>query len=1791
MSPAYTSELRDIKLSYKGVARRIYSKAIGPAPYKRGPFLLKWVYWLKCHTDGFARKYFTLFNTEQRHDAIKAFEDHSGQLLHLRPEDRISDGLDLESTSLLGIAALVPLGVLATATFVPAITRLVLPSEWRRTLVSLVSAPTGGVPSQHIWRADEPSEAVRRDGRVWTLLGVSLAEATAWTTAAVWAALTVARSGTAGADEWWMVAAVAGIALSWVLSSLLVLPRRQVPASLQAPAPMLHFVFYLLQLAFLALHCIHLSLHFPQTLNRDLVFTAIHAFAIATLLLTTLTMPLSPSPVPVSSASSPVDPDEVPDDAKDQIVLESPERTVTLGSWIIFAWVETLIAKGKRHQLGYRDVWKLPETMQSQGVKQDTEKLKWTRIISRIFFNNSLDLILSLTLGLTSSFLSYASPFFLKQILEALTPPAPGTPYDPTLRQNAYIYALLAFVAQVSRAEVDLQQLWHERRAITRARTQLMGEVYEKALKRKDASGATGKGDDADGAKSRKKNAASAQASGKGKKAIPEARGSTSTGKIVSLMAGDVNKVANQLMSLSSIFGAPFELVIAITFLYQILGWTCLVGLGVMALALPINHVLVKRRLRIHRKMLASRDARMEILNELFQAIRFIKYSADEENWLGRVFEARKTELDWLLKTRMNNLGINALWNFSPDLVMIVSIACFTLVAHQQLTVPVAFTALALFGMVRSPMTMLPTSITQLLQTWVSIQRLEQFFDDPEVDPWASSLRPDALALPAPAGSAGEIGISHGTFKYHEKEAPSSSTATPPPAVEGEQKFELTDVDVRFPEGKLSLVCGPTGSGKTSLFLALLGEMTCVSGAVHLRKGTAGSDLDASTGLYEGVAYAAQLPWLQHDSIRNNILFGSPYEKERYEQVIEACALQADLDMFDAGDETEIGEKGISLSGGQKARVALARAVYSRAKTVLLDDPLSAVDSHTARHLFRKCLRGPLLENRTVILITHHISLCLGSADYLVRLSEGRVTLQGHVDELDTGDLTTELVEEDDQAGEAEAADASEKQLARSGKVDAQDPHEAEHAALAALAPSVTATPGASTPVPPAPEATAKRSGKLIEEEKRATGRVKWSVYNLYLRSAGYWTWAFMVALLFLGRAGRVADRAYFRWWGESYRVEESLFFRMFLPLQGQIALTAFDAQSVALPHLHIPSPPSASDDVSFWIVGYTVICLLNLAITVIGILAAFHGSFKAARGLFKTSLIRVVYAPFRYFDTTPSGRILNRYSTDFTIVDGSLTDQVRITLTHAFSFIINVGVVVIVSPRFIPPAVLIVWLYAYYALMFVKTSRDLRRLESNARSPIFSKFGETLQGIVTVRAFGGERRFLKGLWDSVDRMQAVAYSSAMSNRYLLWRFDCLGAVAVTTTIYLALVTGLSPGVAALAITSAQGLVQSIYWLCRWWSALEVDLNAVERITELLSTPQEPPQVIPSTRPPATWPSSVGGISVENLVLSYAPDLPPVVKDVSFDIPPRSKVGLVGRTGSGKSTLATSLLRFTDPTSGRIIIDGIDITSIGLHDLRSAVTLIPQEAVLFSGTVRSNLDPFGHHTDAACLEVLDRVGLINTSATATAPPSVVPSRAPSPSRMPSVDPAPAPAEPGDGRMLAPATGNGSAGDPTTELADSATTQTSEGSTAVTLGGAQQAGAGRMSVSLETPVSAGGNNFSAGQRQLLALARALLRKSRIIVMDEATASVDFQTDAKIQHTIREEFSESLVLTIAHRLRTIADYDLVLVLDQGSLVEYDTPGALLRKKDGVFRRMCEKAADWGELRRMAGLGEDE
>ncbi|KAK4706065.1 hypothetical protein P7C70_g135, partial [Phenoliferia sp. Uapishka_3] len=663
-------------------------------------------------------------------------------------------------------------------------------------------------------------------------------------------------------------------------------------------------------------------------------------------------------------------------EAKNRITLPSPEPTVTVLSWFTFSWVAPLIEKGnQKGRLEYRDVWALPGTMSSLGVRTSSRATKRGTLLGRVFFNNSLDMTMSLVLGITSSVLSYASPYFLKQILTSL-----GSDSEvnggPALKTSAYIYASLALIAQLLRAEVgksllppnklpcqssdsvilkDLQTMWHERRASIRCRTQLMGEVYEKALKRRDLSGVVETEEKAPGK----------DAKGKKIKEEPK-RGGGSTGKIVQLMSTDATRVANQIPGLSTILIAPVQLAIGGTFLYQLLGWTSLAGFSVLLVSLPLNHYLMKRRIRLHRFVLAARDKRMDVLNEFIQAIRFIKYSASERHWLKRVFSARNHELACFLRVRLNHVMVNAVWLLSPDLVMLVAFACFTKIMGQELTVPIAFTSLALFALVRDPMYSLPQSFTSILQSehsltlqiessmafahtffsspaYVSVERLEAFMHEPEVSPWVSSLRPDSH----PPATFSNIAIENGTFRYQDTTTNKAATPTKPTApvvaFEGmgstsneETAFELTDVNVCFPEGKLSLLCGPTGSGKTSLLLALLGEMDCVEGEVYLPKAPPHA-IDSVTGLYDGVAYAGQLPWLQHASIKQNILFGSLFEQERYDAVLDACALRPDLEMFEAKDEAEIGEKGLTLSGGQKARVALARAIYSRAKTVLLE--------------------------------------------------------------------------------------------------------------------------------------------------------------------------------------------------------------------------------------------------------------------------------------------------------------------------------------------------------------------------------------------------------------------------------------------------------------------------------------------------------------------------------------------------------------------------------------------------------------------------------------------------------------------------------------------------------------------------------------------------------------------------------------------------------------------------------------------------------------------------------------
>ncbi|KAI0257019.1 hypothetical protein BJV78DRAFT_1272168 [Lactifluus subvellereus] len=1438
----------------------------------------------------------------------------------------------------------------------------------------------------------------------------------------------------------------------------------------------------------------------------------------------------------------------------------SPEDYTSLWGWVTFSWVWPLVKRGTSTTLNEDDVWALSPTMQSRPVFVKFGNIKRSTLLRRLWAVNSLDLSLDFVLTFVSVVFNYTSPYFLKRILDAINDPTPAT------RSRAYIYALLAFLCALCKAQADVQHLWFGRRAATRMRSQLMAAIYDKSLKRKDFSGIVDKDSsknapDADGKKDPK---ASAEAQAKADDPKPGA----DIGKIVNLMAGDANRVAMTASAMYFIYGSPFEIIIAGFFLYQLLGWSAFSGFFILALGWPLNSYIAKRSIRIQKGVMNARDKRMAVLSELIGAVKFIKFFAWENRWIDRVSDARAVEIKWMIKARLNSVLFQLLWSCAPILVSITSFFVFVWQGNQ-LTVSIAFTAIALFNMVRLPLNIIPTWIVQMLQTKVALDRIATYLDEDEVDEQVSSLKRSHFGT-----SAGDdditkgLGIENGSFKWNEVEQKEddkdkdknegtakgkSPASTPQEEVvqdtddgsergsvaaseASEHRFELRDINVMFPERQLTVVTGPTASGKTALLMALLGEMTTLAGKIIMSKRLSIVD---EFGLTHSIAYAAQSPWLRHQSIKANILFGYPYDEARYDAVIEACSLKPDLEVFEDGDATEIGARGVSLSGGQKARVALARAIYAPAKYVLLDDPLSAVDSHTARFLFEKLLCGPLLANRTVILVTHHVELVLPGAYYLVRMLDGRIDTQGTVTELRAHGVLDEIAH-------SEGVKVHEEEQKAGTNIPSAEEIAAE----------VIEAPG--------PPREAKKPRKLVKDEERQEGGVKWSIYNTYLEASSYWTWIILGFLIILSQLLSVSEKVWIKYWGEAYGngtvsmahafttsslAIEQEFVVMDGPLGSHhLAHTIHGLQSFNAPPISLPN---ANEHPLFYISVYAALGLGSAFVGILSAIVQYTGALRASKVLFKQLLVSVVRATMRWHDTTPQGRMLNRFSKDVETVDSSLASSLQAVNSSLATFAASLLTVAVIFPLFLLPASIIGYVYRFLAIGYLNTGRDLRRMESNTRSPIFSGFGELLEGIVTVRAFSAEQRFLDSLHDKVDLTTQMWYSFWMTNRWLLLNFDTLGALSILVTTLFALSGLVSAGTAGLCITSAMAFTNSIYWACRFWTGLELDLNSVERVVEYLELPREPPTTVEeSSRPPAYWPSSESEnlIVVEDLVIKYAPDLPPVLHDVSFSLKGRERVGLLGRTGSGKSTLAMSILRFVDPASGRIMIDGIDITTIGLHDLRSRVTFIPQDATLFSGTLRENLDPFNEHDDIECLDVLHRVQMITDSAYESQRSSRQASRAAS-----------RPSSPGHGTP-SPTPGSSAAAS-TTEI---------ESKTPVTL---------------ETQVSPGGGNFSQGQRQLIAMARALLRRSSIIVLDEATSSIDFATDSKIQATIREEFGGSLLLTVAHRLKTVIDYDRLIVLDRGVIAEFDTPWNLIQKEDGIFRSMAMKSGMFTELERVA------
>ncbi|KAM3916374.1 multidrug resistance-associated protein 1-like isoform 2-T3 [Leptodactylus fuscus] len=855
----------------------------------------------------------------------------------------------------------------------------------------------------------------------------------------------------------------------------------------------------------------------------------------------------------------------------------------------------------------------------------------------------------------------------------------------------------------------------------------------------------------------------------------------------------------------------------------------------------------------------------------------------------------------------------------------------------------------------------------------------------------------------------------------------------------------LKEINLTIPDGALIAVVGQVGCGKSSLLSALLGEMEKKEGFASVKG---------------GIAYVPQQAWIQNASLKDNIMFGRERKEPLYKRVLEACALLPDLEILPSGDRTEIGEKGVNLSGGQKQRVSLARAVYCNADVYLLDDPLSAVDAHVGKHIFDKVI-GPkgLLKDKTRILVTHGVSY-LPQMDSIIVMVDGKITEIGSYQELLKQDgAFAEFLRtyaNADQNNGQEVPSPSEEKHMENGVLVGEKNERVLHRQLSASSDTKSGHQDSTADLQKIEGE--KEDWKLTEGDKAKTGRVKLVVFWEYMKAIGL-ILSFLSVILFLcNHVASLASNYWLSLWTDDKVVNGTQqHTKMRLSVYGALGMS----QGIA-------------------VFGYSTTVSL--------------GGIFASRYLHMDLLHNVLRFPMSFFERTPSGNLVNRFSKEMDTIDSMIPQIIKMFMGSLFNVIGACIVILIATPIvavMIPPLGL---LYFFVQRFYVATSRQLKRLESVSRSPVYSHFSETLLGASVIRAFGEQKQFIQINDYRVDENQRAYYPSIVSNRWLAIRLEFVGNCIVLFASLFAVISRhtLSPGLVGLSVSYALQVTTYLNWLVRMSSELETNIVAVERVKEYADLEQEAPWTLQQTSPESNWPHE-GKIEFKSFCLRYREDLDLALKNISVAVQGGEKIGIVGRTGAGKSSLTLGLFRINEAASGEIIIDGINIAKIGLHDLRFKITIIPQDPVLFSGSLRMNLDPFEKYSDEEIWTSLELAHLKNFV-------SGLPDK------------------------------------------------------------------------LNHECAEGGENLSIGQRQLVCLARALLRKTKILVLDEATAAVDLETDGLIQSTIRKEFEDCTVITIAHRLNTIMDYTRVMVLDRGQIVEFDSPSNLLQKK-GIFYNMAK------------------
>ncbi|XP_049304937.1 ATP-binding cassette sub-family C member 4 isoform X3 [Bactrocera dorsalis] len=1122
--------------------------------------------------------------------------------------------------------------------------------------------------------------------------------------------------------------------------------------------------------------------------------------------------------------------------------------------------------------------------------------------------------------------------------------------------------------------------------------------------------------------------------------------GQTPAGYLINLLSNDVNRLDYAFIYMHWIWIMPLNAMLICYLIWRGIGWAAVVGVVSLLLkTIPAQTGFSKLTSKLRMKIAKRTDARVGIMNELVQGIQVIKMYAWEKPFQAVVGEARRREIKQIrYASYLRGFHLSTMV-ITKRSTLYITIAAAVLMGNQ-ISADIVFSAatyinsLHLFAAIWYPI-----AVSFGAQALVSLNRVETFLQQEGHDEKAHGLTHKKDSKTSESSAANAIVL---------KQVNANWDLTKP-------QHTLQDINLEIKRGQLCAVIGPVGAGKSSLLQLLLAELPITDGEVVIQG---------------ELSYAAQEPWLFTGTVRNNILFGEPYDRKRYNEVTKCCALSTDFQQLSNGDKTIVGERGASLSGGQRARISLARAVYKPASIYLLDDPLSAVDAHVGRHLFDKVIgpRGCLAtEKATRVLITHQVHF-LTEADWIVTIENGRISRQGTYEELSKSDLDfaklLERIKEEDEAVESENESILSHETTYEDEetpyIDGvRDGYQPLRRTSCTSADGSLTRKSASLAL--SSEQDLSDDSGLAEDQAKGvvSGRVWWEYFRAGSSVCGL---VFMTCVMLLSQVVCSGSDYFVNIWTQQEYLRS---------LSKPTTFTTFEC---------------------LYIYGALIVAVVLL--TIYRDYLFFKVCMHASKVLHDRMFGCILRATMRFFDTNPSGRILNRFSKDMGAIDEylpkSIMDFIQISLVM-FGILIVISVI---NPILLL-AILIVAIVDYWILqLYLRPSQDLKRLEGICRSPVFSHLSASLSGIATIRARELQDIVIKEFDSLQDVHSAVWQLTMAANTALgLW-LDCVSCcfLASVTFSFSLMGTQTFSGNVGLAISQAMVLTGMVQFGVRQVAESLQQMTSVERVLEYTDLEQESEI---KKQPPPSWPTH-GQVEFKDLSLRYDPNNPPVLKHLNITIEPSWKVGVVGRTGAGKSSLIGALFRLSQ-LEGDIMVDGIETGSISLEALRSKISIIPQDPVLFSATIRYNLDPFDKYGDADLWRALEDVEL----------KAAIPD-------------------------------------------------------------------------LDYMVTQRGSNFSVGQRQLLCLARAILRNNKVLVLDEATANVDPQTDALIQTTIRTKFKHCTVLTVAHRLHTVMDSDRILVMDDGRAREFDIPHLLLKKQNGALRQMVDATgAEAESLKKIA------